>query len=133
MQLIVQSCLRLHVILCRRESTLDTRAEVGQRAMSVAALVSAMSSSMTAAHVSLPALMQRPLLCKAMPVAVQCRKLRQLSSQQDCLQAALCMIQAGYHKMRKHQAAGPCLGSLGALLTMPAPVRLTPKSLPLLQ
>ena len=42
------------------------------------------------------------------------------------------MIQAGHHQMRKQQAAGPCLGSLGVLLTMPAPVRLIPKSLPLL-
>ena len=70
MQMSVQSCVRLDVILCRRESMVDARAEVGQRAVSVAALVSAMSSSTTAAHVSLPALMQRPILWKAMPVAV---------------------------------------------------------------
>ena len=70
MQMSAQSCLRLHLTLCRRESTLDITAEVGQRAMSVVALVSAMSSSTTAAYVSLPALMQRPLLCKAMPVAI---------------------------------------------------------------
>ena len=37
------------------------------------------------------------------------------------------MIQAGHYKMRKHQAASACLGSLGALLTMPAPVQLIPK------
>ena len=70
MQMSVQSCLRVHFILCRRESMLETGAEVGQRAMSIAALVLAMSSSTTAACVSLPALMQHPILCKAMPVAV---------------------------------------------------------------
>ena len=43
------------------------------------------------------------------------------------------MTQAGHHKMHKHQAAGPCLGSLGALPTMTVPVWMVPRILPLLQ
>ena len=49
---------------------LDPRAKVGQRLLRVAALVLTMSSSTTAAYISLPALMQRPLLWKAMPVII---------------------------------------------------------------